>query len=184
MIALSVQRENFYLFKLILYLKGTLPCPPRLLSLPTPSTKSYCQIPPKLKAQMLCQLAVKGERKLSVEIYYKYSQLLLSEGRLPPTWKKANVVPVPKEKPIKDVNKDLRQISLTPILSKVAEDFVLKEFLKPATLKEIDETQFGSIPKFWTTQALVSIVYKWTKHTDGNGSTVRGVHFVLRMPLI
>ena len=82
------------------------------------------------------------------------------EGRLPPTWKKADVVPVPKEKPVKDVNKDLRPISLTPILSKVAEDFVVEEFVKPAVLKEIDETQFGTVPKSSTTQALISMVHE------------------------
>ena len=29
------------------------------------------------------------------------------EGRLPPTWKKPDIIPFPKEKPGKDVNKDL-----------------------------------------------------------------------------
>ena len=47
-----------------------------------------------------------------------------AEGRLPPTWKAADVVPIPKQKPVKEVNKHLRPISLTPILSKVAEEFV------------------------------------------------------------
>ena len=100
------------------------------------------------------------------------------EGRLP--WKKADVVPVPKEKTVKDVNKDLRPISLTPILSKVAEDFVVEEFVKPAVLKEIDETQFGTVPKSSTTQALISMVHEWTKHTDGNGSKARFVLFDFR----
>ena len=40
-------------------------------------------------------------------------------------------------------------------------------------MKEIDETQFGTVPKSSTTQALISMVHEWTKHTDGNGSTVR-----------
>lgn len=39
------------------------------------------------------------------------------EGRLPPSWKMANIVPVPKQNPVRDVNKHLRPISLTPTLS-------------------------------------------------------------------
>jgi hypothetical protein len=85
------------------------------------------------------------------------------------SWKNADIVPVPKQNPAKDVNKDLRPISLTPILSKVAEEFVIQEYVKPAILKEIDGDQFGSIPKSSTTQALIRMVHVWTKYTDGNG---------------
>lgn len=35
------------------------------------------------------------------------------ESCIPPYWKSAEVVPVPKEKPVKDVNKHVRPISLT-----------------------------------------------------------------------
>ena len=40
------------------------------------------------------------------------------EGRLPPSWKEADVVLVPKQRPVQDINKHLRPISLTPNLSK------------------------------------------------------------------
>ena len=36
------------------------------------------------------------------------------EQTLPSTWKKANVIPIPKDKPIRDINRHLRPISLTP----------------------------------------------------------------------
>ena len=52
-----------------------------------------------------------------------------AECRLPPSWKSADIVPIPKQKPIKDVNKHLRPISLTPVLSKVAEKFNVEEHL-------------------------------------------------------
>lgn len=42
------------------------------------------------------------------------------EGRLPPSWKEADVVPVLKQKPVQDINKHLRPTSLTPVLSKIA----------------------------------------------------------------
>ena len=48
-----------------------------------------------------------------------------NEGRLPFSWKFANIIPIPKAKPLREVNKDLRPISLTPVLSKVAEDYVV-----------------------------------------------------------
>ncbi|XP_068691417.1 uncharacterized protein [Montipora foliosa] len=41
------------------------------------------------------------------------------EGHLPSSWKHAELVPVPKQKPLRDVNKHFRPISLTPILSKI-----------------------------------------------------------------
>ena len=59
------------------------------------------------------------------------------EARLPQSWKEADIIPIPKQKPVKDINKHLRPISLTPILSKVAEDYVVGRFLKPAVLKKV-----------------------------------------------
>ena len=48
-----------------------------------------------------------------------------SETYLPLSWKSADVVSIPKEKPLRDVNRHLRPISPTPIVSKVAEDYVV-----------------------------------------------------------
>ncbi|PFX16585.1 hypothetical protein AWC38_SpisGene19139 [Stylophora pistillata] len=53
------------------------------------------------------------------------------EARLPSLWKDADIVPVPKEKTIRDVNKHLCPISLTPVLSKLAEDYVVERYVKP-----------------------------------------------------
>ena len=103
-----------------------------------------------------------------------------SEGCLPLSWKMADIVPVPKQKPVTDVNKHLRPISLTPILSKVAEEFVVEEYVKHAILKKISANQFGCVPKSSTTHALISMMHMWAKHTDGNGATVRVVLFDYR----
>ena len=100
-----------------------------------------------------------------------------AESHLPPSWKFADTVPIPKQKPIKDVNKHLRPLSLTPVLFKVAEEFVVAEHLRPSILKKIGDNQFGAFPESSTTQALISMVHSWTKHTDGTGSTVRVVLF-------
>ena len=100
------------------------------------------------------------------------------ECRLPPSWKEA--VPIPKQKPIKDVNKHLRPISLTPIISKIAEDHVVQEYVKPAVLKKIDQRQFGTIPNSCTSHALISMTHNWYVNTDGNGATARVVLFDFR----
>ena len=59
------------------------------------------------------------------------------EKRLPSSWKDADIVPVPKQKPIIDVNKHLRPTSLTSIISKIAEDHIVETYVKPAVLKKI-----------------------------------------------
>lgn len=97
------------------------------------------------------------------------------EARLPSSWKLANISPILKQKQILDENSHLRPISLTSILSKVAEDFVVEEFVKPAVLKKVDPNQFGTIPGSNTTQALISMLHSWNKATDGSGATVRTV---------
>ena len=90
------------------------------------------------------------------------------------------IVPIPKQKPIKDINKYLRPIFLTPILSKVAEEFIEQEHVMPALMSEIGENLIGSLPKYSTTDALISMLCTWTKYTDGNGSSVRVVLFDYR----
>ena len=84
-------------------------------------------------------------------------------------------VPVPKQGPIDDINKHLRPISLTPILSKLAEDHVVEKYVKPALLQRIDPRQFGTIPKSSTTNALVNMTHNLLVNTDGNGATARVV---------
>ncbi|PFX21555.1 hypothetical protein AWC38_SpisGene13950 [Stylophora pistillata] len=67
--------------------------------------------------------------------------------KLPRSWKCADVTPLPKSKPINDIKKDLRPISLTPSISKVAEDFIVTQHLKPAVLSQLDPAKFDVIPK-------------------------------------
>ena len=55
------------------------------------------------------------------------------EQKLPSAWKRANITPIPKEKPIANINKHLRPISLTPALSEIAEDVVVELYIAPGT---------------------------------------------------
>jgi hypothetical protein len=79
-----------------------------------------------------------------------------------------------------DINNHLRPISLTPILSKLAEDFFVERHLKPAVLARIVKKEFGSVPNSSTKHALISMLYSWNISTDGNGSTNRVMLFVFR----
>ena len=96
-----------------------------------------------------------------------------SECKVPRAWKIADVPPLPKAPTVNDINKDLRPISLTSTLSKVAESFVIDEDLKPVLLSAVDPSQFGFIPESCTTFALISMFHHWLRATDGSGSTVR-----------
>ena len=58
-------------------------------------------------------------------------------------------------------------------MSKVAEDCVVTDHVKPAVLKVFDPNQS-------TTQALIDMVHCWSKETDGNGATVRTLLFDYR----
>lgn len=102
------------------------------------------------------------------------------EQKLPANWKTANVTPLPKKKPVKDLKKDLRPISLTPCVSKVAEGFLVEDYVKPAILKIIDPNQYGTIPNSSTTIALINMLHHWFLGTDGNGSTIRTLLFDYR----
>ena len=100
-----------------------------------------------------------------------------AEQRLPTLWKNADVIPVLRKKPINDIKNQLRPICLTPSMSKIAEDFVIKFHIGPAVLKVIDPDQFGAIPKSSTEQALISILHYLSRETDGTSAAVRLVLF-------
>ncbi|PFX27740.1 hypothetical protein AWC38_SpisGene7561 [Stylophora pistillata] len=95
------------------------------------------------------------------------------EARVPQSWKLANVVPIPKQTRVYDFNKHPRPISLTPVHSKLAEDFVVDSYVKPAVLAKVDPQQFGTVPGSSTTEALISMTHAWYSATDGNGVSVR-----------
>ena len=72
-----------------------------------------------------------------------------------------------------DIQKELRLLSLTPCISKVAKEFVGDGFVKPAVMNLLDDNQYGAIPNSSTTMALISMLHSWSLGTHGNGATVR-----------
>ena len=65
-------------------------------------------------------------------------------------------------------------------MSRITEDIVVSDFVKPATMKVLDCNQYGAVPKSSTTIALLSMIHHWTIETDGIGSTVRSILFDYR----
>ena len=96
----------------------------------------------------------------------------LREGTMPALWKCADVRPVPKIRPPALIEKDLRPISLTPVLSKCLEKFMCT-WIMDITMDQIDPQQYGSIKGTSTVHALVELVHKWKHAVETPGTIVR-----------
>lgn len=59
---------------------------------------------------------------------------------------------------LQDIKKDLRPISLTPSVSKVAVEFAVKDFVRPAFLSVIEDSQYGITPGSSTNIGLISML--------------------------
>ena len=96
------------------------------------------------------------------------------EQSLPSPWKLADGVPLPKQKPVEDLSKQLHPISLTPSISKLAEDFFCTDPCRPYCAQDHWPWWYGGIPKSSTLFALISMVQ------DGTVVAVRVVFFDYR----
>jgi hypothetical protein len=96
----------------------------------------------------------------------------LRESYIPMVWKSANTVPLPKVSHPSSFDKDLRPISLTPILSKGLEFFTRNWFFnifKP----HIDSFQYGSQQKCSTVIALAQLIHQWLYATETKLPVIR-----------
>ena len=98
----------------------------------------------------------------------------LREGVIPNDWKMANVISLPKTKPMISIETDIRPISLTPIVAKVFESIVLA-WVDDIVGERIDDNQFGGVGGTSTTDALVEMTHKWYEATDVLNNYVRVV---------
>ena len=94
------------------------------------------------------------------------------EGVLPGAWKCADVVPLPKVSQPTAPDKDLRPISLTPVLSKGIESFPRKWLLKEME-HILDDHQYGSRPGCSTVLALAELLHCWIHALETPGKAVR-----------
>ena len=82
----------------------------------------------------------------------------------------AGVSFTPRKSNITEFNKDLRPISLTFTLSKIAQDFVVNHALKPKLLSKIDPISFDLFPyHVHATLAIISMLHLvgWPRQKNG-----------------
>ena len=98
----------------------------------------------------------------------------LREGVLPTVWKSANIIPLPKIKPLLSVKTDIIPISITPIAAKVFESIIMK-YVDDIVCDAIGSKQFGGIAGASTTDTLVEMTHRWYAATDTRNMYVRVV---------
>jgi len=81
------------------------------------------------------------------------------EQSLSRSLKLADVTPLPEKKPLQILKKNLRPISLFSCVSKVAEELVVRDYIMPAVLNNLDMNQYGAVPKSSTTFALLDMLH-------------------------
>ena len=96
------------------------------------------------------------------------------ENQVPACWKLADICPIPKCKQVIEINKDLRPISLTSTLCKIAEDAIIKYDLKPKIMARLDCNQFGFIPGSNTTLVLIALIHR-AETVDEEGRCIRSL---------
>jgi hypothetical protein len=93
--------------------------------------------------------------------------LILTTSTPPSNWLKALVTPVPKKDKSRDY-KDLRPISVTPILSRLFERLIVRSYVLPLLHKEQIGDQFAYRPTGSTTAALVYITHHISRLLETN----------------
>ena len=99
----------------------------------------------------------------------------LREGVIPNEWKMANVIPLPKTKPMISVETDIRPISLTPIVRAKVFESIVVGWVDDIVCDRIDDNQFGGVGGTLTTDALVEMTHKWYEAIDVLNNYVRVV---------
>ena len=94
------------------------------------------------------------------------------DGFMPQLWKSANTRALPKVSPPKLIDKDLRPISLTPILSKNIE-FYARNWFMDHFKHHLDDTQYGSQKNCSTVLALSHLVHLWLVASESTSSAIR-----------
>lgn len=90
----------------------------------------------------------------------------IRESHVPQLWKSADTLPMPKISPPKIINKDLRPISLTPVVSKSClEDFVYA-WLWDCIKDKLDPNQFGGVKGSSPVYALIKLLHDAYMTTD------------------
>ena len=94
----------------------------------------------------------------------------LTTGVVPHQWKTAVISPIPKTATPTQAS-DFRPISITPVLSRTLERFVVREYIYPALLQPCPtldfSDQFAFRPSRSTTAAIVALLHAHRPHNAG-----------------
>ena len=90
----------------------------------------------------------------------------IRETFIPDVWKCADVLPLLKVNPPTVIEKDLRPISLTPIVSKACVEHFICEWLWECIEDHIDPQQYGGKKGSSTVYALIQLLHEWYTATD------------------
>ena len=85
------------------------------------------------------------------------------------TYQLCLISPVPKIHPPQNLQKDLRPISLTPVISNQLEFFLYKRLID-CVHDKIDPLQFGALKGSSTVHALFHMLHDWYLNTDNSSS--------------
>ena len=96
----------------------------------------------------------------------------LRKGHVPRIWCAADVIPLPKKKLPEHIDTNLRPISLTAVLCKQMEEFVVKR-VWDIVQDRVDPNQYGSIKTSSTTHALVDLLHQCYTSTDASKQFAR-----------
>ena len=92
------------------------------------------------------------------------------QSYVPPSWKQADILPIPKVSQVTSLAKHLRPIALTTVVSKVLESFVVS-WMRRATVHS--ETQFGGIKGSSTTLALIAMLHNVLQRLERKNTYAR-----------
>ena len=87
-------------------------------------------------------------------------------------WKCADIRPIPKVRLPMLIHKDLRPITLTPVLSKCLEKLICY-WITDITRDQVDPKQYGSIKGTSTVHALIELVHEWKYALDTPETMIR-----------
>ena len=98
-------------------------------------------------------------KEFAYELSVPFTDILNSsyiEGTVPQQWKKAIVIPIPKQYPA--IIDKLRPVSLTDCFAKISEGFIVEWILSDIEHK-IDVNQYGNVKGVSTSHYLVSLMH-------------------------
>ena len=98
----------------------------------------------------------------------------IRDGFVPEAWKTAFITPIAKVKQPKLIEEDLRPISLTSILSKTLEKFVIT-WIREEVNHKLDKSQYGNVKKCSTTHLLIKLLHEINTALDTGNQSVRAV---------